>query len=143
MFCVIYLLCFSCFCVTSWLLFVMFNCVFVTFPRGILGQVWYLIVWVPDLCHLTFKVFNVLEASVWFTICSFQNYFDSREKVHFIDKHVSRAKLKKSLKSSRNCQNLGVYKLWRSQNLSRRFGTRKKLLRVCWNYYSESRQLIH
>ena len=27
---------------TSWLLFVMFNCVCVTFPRGILGQVWYL-----------------------------------------------------------------------------------------------------
>ena len=25
---------------TSWLLFVMFNCVFVTFPCGILGQVW-------------------------------------------------------------------------------------------------------
>ena len=24
---------------TSWLLFVMFNCVFVTFPCGILGQV--------------------------------------------------------------------------------------------------------
>ena len=24
---------------TSWLLFVMFNCVFVTFPGGILGQV--------------------------------------------------------------------------------------------------------
>ena len=29
---------------TSWLLFVMFNCVFVTFPCGILCQVWYLIV---------------------------------------------------------------------------------------------------
>ena len=29
---------------TSWLLFVMFNCVFVTFPCGILGQVWRLIV---------------------------------------------------------------------------------------------------
>ena len=27
----------------SWLLLVMFNCVFVTFPWGILGQVWYLI----------------------------------------------------------------------------------------------------
>ena len=26
---------------TSLLLFVMFNCVFVTFPCGILGQVWY------------------------------------------------------------------------------------------------------
>ena len=28
---------------TSWLSFVMFNCVFVTFPCGILGQVWFLI----------------------------------------------------------------------------------------------------
>ena len=26
---------------TSWLLFLMFNCVFVIFPRGFLGQVWY------------------------------------------------------------------------------------------------------
>ena len=29
---------------TSWLSFVMFNCVFVTFPCGVLGQVWYLVV---------------------------------------------------------------------------------------------------
>ena len=29
---------------TSWLLFVMFNCVFVTFPCDILSEVWYLIV---------------------------------------------------------------------------------------------------
>ena len=28
------------------------NCVFVTFPYGILGQVWYLIVSIPDLCQL-------------------------------------------------------------------------------------------
>ena len=28
---------------TSWLLFVMFNCAFVTFPCGVLGQVWNLI----------------------------------------------------------------------------------------------------
>ena len=39
---------------TSWLLFVMLNCNFVTFPRGILGQVWYLIVLIPDLCHLSY-----------------------------------------------------------------------------------------
>ena len=26
---------------TSWLLFVMFNCIFVTFPCGILGHVWF------------------------------------------------------------------------------------------------------
>ena len=39
---------------TSWLLFVMFNCVFVTYPCGILGQVWYLIVSIPDLCRLSY-----------------------------------------------------------------------------------------
>ena len=39
---------------TYWLLFVMFNCVFVTFPCGILGQVWYLIVSIPDLCRLSY-----------------------------------------------------------------------------------------
>ena len=39
---------------TSWLLFVMSNCYFVTFPCGILGQVWYLIVLIPDLCRLSY-----------------------------------------------------------------------------------------
>ena len=38
---------------TSWLLFVMFYYIFVTFPCGILGQVWYLIVSIPDLCRLS------------------------------------------------------------------------------------------
>ena len=39
---------------TAWLLFVMFNYVFVTFPCGILGQVWYLIVSIPDLCRISY-----------------------------------------------------------------------------------------
>ena len=39
---------------TSWLLFVMFICVFVTFPCGILGQVWYLIASIPDFCRLSY-----------------------------------------------------------------------------------------
>ena len=39
---------------TSWLLFVMFNCVFVTFSCGILAQIWYLIVSIPDLCRLSY-----------------------------------------------------------------------------------------
>ena len=39
---------------TSWLSFVMFDWVFVTIPYGILGQVWYLIVSIPDLCHLSY-----------------------------------------------------------------------------------------
>ena len=34
---------------TSWLSFVVFNCVFVTCPCGIIGQVGYLIVSIPDL----------------------------------------------------------------------------------------------
>ena len=29
-------------------------CIFVTFPCGILGQVWYLIVSIPDLCRLSY-----------------------------------------------------------------------------------------
>ena len=39
---------------TSWLLFVMSNCELVTFPCGILGQVWYLIVLIPDLCPVSY-----------------------------------------------------------------------------------------
>ena len=35
---------------------VMLNCVFVTFQCGILGQVWYLIVSIPDLCHLSYSL---------------------------------------------------------------------------------------
>ena len=30
------------------------NCIFVTFPFGILGQVWYLIVSIPDPCCLSY-----------------------------------------------------------------------------------------
>ena len=39
---------------TSLLSFVMFNCAFITFPCGILGQVWCLIVSIPDLCYLSY-----------------------------------------------------------------------------------------
>ena len=42
---------------TSWLLFVMSNCDFVTFQCGILGQVWYLIVFLPFIYdNLKFKL---------------------------------------------------------------------------------------
>ena len=34
------------------LLYVMFYCVFITLPNGVLGLVWYLIVSIPDLCLL-------------------------------------------------------------------------------------------
>ena len=74
--CVIYVLCLSCFFrlfidalwspagkgLTSWLLFVVFNCFLVTFICGILGQLWYLIVSIPDICRLSyFKTFANLD----------------------------------------------------------------------------------
>ena len=39
---------------TSWLSLVVLNWLVVTFPFGILGQVWYLIVSIPDLCPLSY-----------------------------------------------------------------------------------------
>ena len=36
------------------LVYVMFSCVFATLPCGVLGQVWYLIVAISDLCLLTY-----------------------------------------------------------------------------------------
>ena len=38
-------------------------CIFDTFPCGILGQVWYLIVLFPDLCHLSY--FLQVPHSLW------------------------------------------------------------------------------
>ena len=57
---------------TSWLLFVIFHCVFVTFPCGILGQVWYLIVLIPDHCHLSY-----FEAGIRFELYKYlvRSYF--------------------------------------------------------------------
>ena len=39
---------------TSWLSFVVLNCVVVTFPFGFLDQVWYLIVSIPNLFPLSY-----------------------------------------------------------------------------------------
>ena len=49
---------------TSWLLFVTFNCVFAAFPCGILGQVWYLIVSIPDLCCLSYFLLCLKETEL-------------------------------------------------------------------------------
>ena len=46
---------------TSWLLFVMSNCDFVTFPCGILGQVLYLNVLIPDICRLSYFEFKKIK----------------------------------------------------------------------------------
>ena len=49
----------------SWLLYVMFNYVCVTFPCGILGQVWYLIVSIPDLCRLSYLLSICIQLSFY------------------------------------------------------------------------------
>ena len=46
---------------TSWLSFVVLNSAVVTFPFDILGQVWYLIVLIPDLCpHSHFHTIRIV-----------------------------------------------------------------------------------
>ena len=40
---------------TSWFFFLCdISCAFLTFPYVVLGQVWYLIVSIPDLCSLSY-----------------------------------------------------------------------------------------
>ena len=62
---------------TSWLLFVMFYCAFVTFPCGILGQVWYLIVSIPDRRRLSY--FNVSSCGKLrlISLCGCADWFES------------------------------------------------------------------
>ena len=68
---------------TSWLLFVMFNCVFVTFPCDILGQVWYSIISIPDLA-----IFLPLLMAERMTVYSLNRVcMNDRKKVNSISKH--------------------------------------------------------
>ena len=47
------------------LLYVMLSCVFVTFPCGVLDQVWSLIVSIPGICLLTNFVYLFSNDSSW------------------------------------------------------------------------------
>ena len=49
------------------LLYVICYCVFVTFQYGVLGQVCFLIVWIPDLCLLPY--FNAGPVSILYINC--------------------------------------------------------------------------
>ena len=55
--CLVFLMLFTCWEMTD-LLALVGNVyyIFVTFPCGILGQVWYLNVSFPDLCHFSYTV---------------------------------------------------------------------------------------
>ena len=67
-------------------LYVMFSCAFVTFPYGILGQVWYLIVSVHDLCFLSYincwgSVYDLLVFVLhYFVSFLASNHLDEEER---------------------------------------------------------------
>ena len=69
-----------------WLSFVMFNCGFVTFLFGVLGQMWYLIVLIPALCHLSYSylicVSFCINAVILLTIWDIANKIHSIARVH-------------------------------------------------------------
>ena len=47
---------------TSWVhSYVMFSCVFNTYQYGVLGQVWYLIISIPDICLLPYFILDQLS----------------------------------------------------------------------------------
>ena len=61
------------------LLYVKFSCAFVTFPYGVLGEVWYLFVSIPDLCLLPY--FRRLNAHIHFSHGLSHVYVSSIEKI--------------------------------------------------------------
>ena len=62
-------------------------CGFVTFPCGILCQMWYLIVSIPDLCHLSFFYYpNFLTyENVIYAIKSLKKFPRSLRSLRFLD----------------------------------------------------------
>ena len=65
----------SCVVVTCWekanllalLCVIFFFCVFVTFSCGVLDQVWYLLVSIPDLCFLTYFCHDKILLKLWYS----------------------------------------------------------------------------
>ena len=64
-------------CERAGLLYVMFSCVIVTFACGVLGQVWYLIVWIPEFCFLLTYIYHELAATknCLFSECCLQRVY--------------------------------------------------------------------
>ena len=56
---------------SSWLLFAIFNCVFVTFPCSILGQVRNLIVSSPELCRHSYFAGSATLVNVYVDLVVF------------------------------------------------------------------------
>ena len=62
---------------TSWLSFVVSNCEICHFPIGILGQVWYLIVSIPDLCFLNYFLILCMNIAYILKMCMKKIYIEN------------------------------------------------------------------
>ena len=60
------------------------NCIFVTFPCGVLGQVWYLIVSFPDLCHLSYFHWRAKTKSMFVLNFAFGYVYEISNKHGFL-----------------------------------------------------------
>ena len=60
---------------------ILVGCIFVTFPCGILGQVWYLIASFPDLCRLSY--FNQIPRSMEIFFQGLHQYFEIKFLLYF------------------------------------------------------------
>ena len=78
----------------------MFNCAFVTFPFGILGQVWYLTVLIPDLCRLSIQSGAVHLVSV-------------PPEVQLFSNRMSQYKGRETILDCRITANPHGYEVWR------------------------------
>ena len=82
------------------LLYVMFSCVFVNFPSGVIGQVWYFIVSIPDLCLLPYfqsRAALVVSAAASLvlmvqalSIFLVPMFYVDRKFLHFLEHHLGR-----------------------------------------------------
>ena len=70
----------------------MFDCVFVTFPCGILGQVWYMNVSIPDLCRLVYLVLDILILAILISIISLYVLFFKKNYSTFTHLQLLRSK---------------------------------------------------
>ena len=60
---------------------------FVTFPCGILGQVWYLIVSIPDVCRLSYLYYH-FRLNFILSLTTFKTYIVPYDDIRYVDSFV-------------------------------------------------------
>ena len=63
------------------LLYVIFSCVFVTLPYGVLDQMWYLIVRIPDFCLIAYFEYLLFAIDSFHIVISLSNRFSYEKSI--------------------------------------------------------------